>query len=124
MSWSLPSALEFYKYDGELLVKLDDKDNQQEGINSAPTWRSLLHELLAQYTNELGITIEFGKAAVEYNETDSKGFVTTADGTTYEADVVIAADGISSRSANLILRHQEKPTSSGYAIYRTTIPLG
>lgn len=124
MSWSLPSALEFYKYDGELLVKLDDKDNQQEGINSAPTWRSLLHELLAQYTSELGITIEFGKAAVEYHETDSKGFVNTADGTTYEADVVIAADGISSRSANLILRHQEKPTSSGYAIYRTTIPLG
>jgi 2-polyprenyl-6-methoxyphenol hydroxylase-like FAD-dependent oxidoreductase len=123
MKNALPPSLEFYKYDGTRIVKLSDKDAGGEGIISAPLWRNTLHTELYMYAQELGIPIEFNRSAAEFSESETKGLVQTEDGRNYEADVVIAADGISSRSAKLIVSELEPPTSSEYAIYRTSFPL-
>lgn len=123
MKNALPPTLEFYKYDGKPIVKLSDKDAGGEGIISAPLWRNALHSELYIYAQELGIPIEFRKSAAEFSESDTKGYVRTEDGSEYEADVIFAADGISSRSHRLIAAEPEPPTSSEYAIYRTSFPL-
>ena len=124
MKVALPPTLEFYKYDGTPIVKLSDRDAGKEGIVSAPLWRNTLHYELYRYAEELGIPITFNKSAVEFWESDSKGFVRTSSDETYEADIVVAADGITSKAASLIVEEQEAPTSSEYAIYRTSFPLG
>jgi 2-polyprenyl-6-methoxyphenol hydroxylase-like FAD-dependent oxidoreductase len=124
MEKALPPSLEFYKYDGSLIVKLSDRDAGKEGIISAPMWRNFLHAELHRYAEELGIPIVFNTNVVDFTETDAQGIVTTAEGKKYEADIVVAADGISSKAANLIVEEQEAPTSSEYAIYRTSFPLG
>ncbi|KIV98920.1 hypothetical protein, variant [Verruconis gallopava] len=123
MKNALPPTLEFYKYDGTMIVKLGDRDVGREGIISAPLWRNTLHSELYQYAIELGIPIEFNVNATEFYESSSKGFVRAKDGRIYEADLVIAADGLSSRSEKLIAKEYEAPTSSEYAIYRTSFPL-
>lgn len=124
MKVALPPSLEFYKYDGSLIVKLSDRDAGGEGIVSAPLWRNTLHAELYRYAMELGIPISFNKTVVEFTETDTKGIVRTTDGETYEADIVVAADGLTSKAAKLIVEEQEAATSSEYAIYRTSFPLG
>ena len=123
MKVALPPSLEFYKYDGSLIVKLSDRDAGGEGIVSAPLWRNTLHAELYRYAGELGIPITLNQSVVEFGESDSKGFVRTEDGSKFEADVVVAADGITSKAAKLIVDEQEAPTSSEYAIYRTSFPL-
>ena len=124
MKVALPPSLEFYKYDGSLIVKLSDRDAGGEGIVSAPLWRNSLHAELYRYAMELSIPITFDKSVVEFWEIESKGFIRCSDGQQYEADVVVAADGITSKAAKLIVKEQETPTSSEYAIYRTSFPLG
>lgn len=142
---AMPPRLWFFKFDGAELFSLSDVDRGRAGIISMPLWRHQLHEELFRYAAELGIPVTFDRGAVAYGEDDGRGFVLTEDGARYEADLVIAADGIASRSAEMIVSwniyltpaafteltkphdqpgKRENPTSSGYAIYRKSYPLG
>ena len=55
-----------------------------------------------------------------------KGIARTKDGELHEADMVIAADGIGSRSAELIQNEGSdgEARNSGYALFRATYPAG
>lgn len=71
----------------------------------------------------LGICVEYGKKVVKYDEDETKGFVRTEDGHTYYADLVVAADGIGTKSHHHITGHEAPAMSSGYAVFRGKIPL-
>ncbi|KAF7169116.1 hypothetical protein CNMCM5623_001924 [Aspergillus felis] len=96
-----------------------------DGVNrSAALNRSELHSLLWDYVQELGIEVGFDKEVDEYFETDTHGGVVLADGQRLTADIVVAADGVGSKSWPLVLGQKDKPTSSGFACYRATFPAG
>lgn len=78
---------------------------------------------LFEYAGELGIPIIFGQQASAYSEDGSKGFVTLADGSIFSADIVVAADGVGSKSQALLSNPLQSPISSGYAMYRASYPL-
>ncbi|ORY63491.1 uncharacterized protein BCR38DRAFT_344406 [Pseudomassariella vexata] len=122
MANAMPPRITFFKFDGTEIATLSDQDSSDEGIISMPLWRSMLHGELHKYAAELGIPIAFNANAVEYSETKDRGFV-VADGKKYSADLVIAADGIASKSAKLVDANPETPTSSGFSIYRTSFAL-
>lgn len=86
-------------------------------------YRSKLHELLHDYATDLGIKIEFGNAGTEYFETQDRGGVVFSDGRRLEADVVVAADGVGSKSWGLVLGDETRPMSSGFVLYRVTFPV-
>jgi 2-polyprenyl-6-methoxyphenol hydroxylase-like FAD-dependent oxidoreductase len=65
----------------------------------------------------------FGQYATGYSEDGSKGFVTLSDGSVLSADVVVAADGVGSKSHALLSNDLQSPISSGYAIFRASYPL-
>ncbi|KAJ0339371.1 hypothetical protein COL922a_004482 [Colletotrichum nupharicola] len=50
------------------------------------------------------------------------GGVILSDGRKLTADIVVAADGVGSKSWSLVTGAKEKPISSGYALYRTSYP--
>lgn len=91
---------------------------------SLPFTRSELHAILHEYTEHLGIPIEFSATATEYFETENCGGVVLADGRRLTADVVVAADGVGSKSWPLVLGYKEQAISSGFALYRATFPVG
>lgn len=124
---SINPSLRFLKYDGTVITKLEPPVSEGEigeRVASLGMWRQTLHELLYAYAQELGVPILFGQSAVEFTETDDQGCVTLADGTKHFADIVVAADGIGSRSAQVVATDPEPPKSSGYAIFRISFPLG
>ena len=55
--------------------------------------RAHFHNAMYQLALSLGITIKVGHKVIEYDE--SVPSVTTSDGNTLEADLVVAADGTS-----------------------------
>lgn len=119
---AMPSRLTYYKYDGTKIATLSDRKTV-DGISGMPLWRSKLHIELYKYVEELEIEFMFDKKATVYFETEDTGCVVFEDGDAIMADFVIAADGITSRSTELIVANPEKPTNSGYAIYRVSFPL-
>ncbi|CAJ0544219.1 Ff.00g035070.m01.CDS01 [Fusarium sp. VM40] len=86
------------------------------------TLRSSLHRLLYHYAMHLGIEIRLSARVVDYFEGPDKGGVVLEDGSELTADLVVAADGVGSRSGGLIKGERDQPTSSGFAMIRATYP--
>ncbi|KAF4809860.1 FAD-dependent monooxygenase roqM [Colletotrichum siamense] len=81
--------------------------------------RGELHEVVFNYArDELKIPIHLGEPVVDYFESQGGAGIQLQDGRKIDADVVIAADGVRSKARELVLKHKEKPVSSGYAVWR------
>lgn len=64
----------------------------------------------------LGMEINMGLEVETFNEDDPS--VTLVDGRIFYADVIVGADGIKSKTRELVLGFSDAPKSSGYACYR------
>jgi salicylate hydroxylase len=70
---------------------------------------------------ERGIPLHMGKEVMESDE--NKPSVTfLKDGAEAEGDIVIGADGIKSKTRELVLGFKDAPKSSRYACYRAFLP--
>lgn len=103
MANAMPPRLSYFKFDGTKLFSLSDVDKGHEGIISLTLWRNQLHDELYRYARELNIPVTFNSYAAAYDEDDDRGFVLTETGERYVADLVIAADGIASKSVNMMV---------------------
>jgi 2-polyprenyl-6-methoxyphenol hydroxylase-like FAD-dependent oxidoreductase len=57
-----------------------------------------------------------------YFETNNTGGVILDTGKRITADVVVAADGVGSKSREIIDGNKNKPISSGFVVYRASFP--
>ena len=108
------------KFDGTLIGSFPIGDPNDLSL---AIYRSKLHNVLFEYAFQLGIPVEFSATASEFFEADSHGGVVLSDGRTITADVVVAADGVGSRSWELVVGSKEPPISSGFVLYRVTFPV-
>ncbi|KZO94402.1 FAD/NAD(P)-binding domain-containing protein [Calocera viscosa TUFC12733] len=80
--------------------------------------RGEFHEIFFNFAKEIGVEIQLGQRVEEYWEEEGKAGV-VVDGKRLEADLVIGADGVRSKARKLVLGYDDKPHSSGYAVWRT-----
>lgn len=82
--------------------------------------RADIHRVFYEYAKSLGVTFVMGKRVIAYHEDPSKqkAWVETDSGETFVGNVVVGADGVRSRARKLVLGFDDKPKSSGYAIFR------
>ncbi|KAL5117796.1 hypothetical protein ACEQ8H_004270 [Pleosporales sp. CAS-2024a] len=85
--------------------------------------RPALHEALMEAVLAEGIKIQCSKKVVRYFETDHEGCVELAEGDIMSATLVVAADGIHSKSWKLIGGVEPKIYPSGLAMFRAAFPL-
>jgi 2-polyprenyl-6-methoxyphenol hydroxylase-like FAD-dependent oxidoreductase len=109
------------KFDGTLIGTFPVGDPVNPAL---PIYRSKLHQLLYVYALELGIPMEFDTAVVRYFESEEQGLggVELSDGRKLTADLVVAADGVGSKSWELVLGKKDTLMSSGFVVYRVTFP--
>lgn len=122
--------IETYKHDGNLILppqKVADRLHAA-GLDpgNAPgafQMRPLVYKMLLEQVEKLGIPIEYGCRVTNYFDKGSaKGGVELEDGTTLEADFVVAADGIGSK-ANKLVGGEVRARSSGRAMWRAVMPV-
>jgi 2-polyprenyl-6-methoxyphenol hydroxylase-like FAD-dependent oxidoreductase len=77
--------------------------------------RGELHEIVFNYAKKLGVEIVLDSRVENYWETESAAGITLADGT----HVVVGSDGVRSKARTLVLGYEDKPKSSGYAVWRS-----
>ncbi|KAH6665604.1 putative 3-hydroxybenzoate 6-hydroxylase 1 [Halenospora varia] len=123
--------LETRKHSGEVMVKpmrVADRLYTQGLDPSRPPgafqMRPLIYKMFVKQVERAGIPVEFGQNVVDYFESAEtrKGGVVTKEGKTYEADLVIAADGVGSKSQKLV-GGQVRAVQSGRAMWRAAFPI-
>lgn len=86
--------------------------------------RPLVYKMFVNQVTKLGLPLEFNRRVVDYfeDEKTGKGGVKCDDGKEYTADVVIAADGVGSKSQKLV-GGQVRAQPSGRAMWRAAFPI-
>lgn len=115
-------SLSIYSYKGELL----GGPWPAKKIDAIPTpvSRYRLIRQLHDFAIGLGIVVTFGQTVVTYCEDTQKrqASVVTVSGSRHQADLVVAADGVGSKSSSMVLGTDSQPQRSGFAVYRTAFP--
>ncbi|KAF1999134.1 FAD/NAD(P)-binding domain-containing protein [Amniculicola lignicola CBS 123094] len=109
--------LDLYHWKGEFLTRQSFEGEKGWGprINGH---RGELYEIIYRHAVERGIDIRLGKRVTDYFE-DEKEAGVVCNGERMVADLVIAAEGVRSRGRKIVLGFDDKPKSSGYAVYRS-----
>ncbi|TKA74979.1 hypothetical protein B0A49_02554 [Cryomyces minteri] len=92
----------------------DSEENFGKRFNGR---RGEIHKILYQHALSLGIEIRPGQKVTDYFEDESSAGV-VSNGERITGDVVLAADGVRSKARTTALGFEDKPKSSGYAVYR------
>ncbi|KAK8117031.1 uncharacterized protein PG998_005312 [Apiospora kogelbergensis] len=80
-------------------------------------------QMLVSQLERIGIQIEYGCRTTEYYEETEKAGVRLDDGRNVEADVVVAADGIGTKSHKLVNGQEIRAWPSGLAGFRAAFPV-
>ncbi|KAF2660296.1 salicylate hydroxylase [Lophiostoma macrostomum CBS 122681] len=80
--------------------------------------RGEIHDIVWRHALSIGVEIRLGSKVQEYFETDTEAGV-VVNGERISADAVLAADGVRSLARTIVLGFEDKPKSSGYAVYRS-----
>ncbi|KAK9413155.1 putative FAD-binding domain-containing protein [Seiridium unicorne] len=102
-------------------------ESQQDG-DVTPTRMYRHHrpkflQMLISQLGRVGVEIEYGNRVVDYYENGNAAGVLLDDGRKLDADVVIAADGVGTKSHKLINGHDIRAWSSGWASFRAAFPV-
>ncbi|KAI0392937.1 hypothetical protein F5Y17DRAFT_477175 [Xylariaceae sp. FL0594] len=122
--------IETFKHSGERTIppmRVSDRLRQAGMDPDTPPgrfqMRPLVYKMFVRQVEELGIKIHFGQRVVDYEEDidRQKAAAVTDKGERFEADVVIAADGVGSKSQKLV-GGVVRARSSGRAMWRAAFP--
>lgn len=109
--------LDLYSWKGEFVTRQSFEKEKTWGprINGH---RGELYGIIHAHVVERGIEIRLGQRVTDYFEDGEKAGV-VVNGEEMFADVVVAAEGVRSRGRKIVLGFDDKPKSSGYAVYRS-----
>ncbi|KAK0367739.1 FAD binding domain protein [Colletotrichum limetticola] len=98
------------------------------GADFSPIWRHSrpkFHDMLLQQLGRIGLHVDYDHEVVEYYENmeGASAGVVMKSGVKYDADLVIAADGIRGPSGSLINGKPVPARSSGSAVFRAAYPV-
>ncbi|TVY84077.1 FAD-dependent monooxygenase roqM [Lachnellula suecica] len=103
---------------GDTLFKQEWKHEEGSYGKAYNGHRGEIHEIVYQHALDIGVDIRLSHKVEDYFETETEAGV-IANGERFVGDVVLAADGVRSKGRTIVLGYEDKPKSSGYAIYRT-----
>ncbi|CBX94903.1 similar to salicylate hydroxylase [Plenodomus lingam JN3] len=124
-----PNTLSVYNYKGKTLAEEKDFGSNIRKKYSAPfsdCHRVDLQQALARRAKELGITVELNAKVshIDFGDASgSKAQVTTTEGKTYVADLVVGADGLWSTCRSTLLDRNDPPLPTGDLAYRIVLDI-
>ncbi|KAI0889816.1 FAD/NAD(P)-binding domain-containing protein [Annulohypoxylon maeteangense] len=130
ISWD--SRMSFQARDGTE-VSQEEFEYNREGVETNSAYPLRIKTLMSRYhcaqmlhsqCKRLGIPLTFNVAIEKYEEDITKGNATAVaqDGRRFTADVVIAADGIGTKSHGVTLGRPVRAIKTGFDVYRVMYP--
>lgn len=107
-------------------AKADGRRGDDGGPGPSKVYRAsrpkFTASLLAQ-VQELGIQVSFNKSVLEYCEDSAEAGVMLEDRTKVTADIVVAADGVGTKSHKLVNGSELPAMDTPWSIFRTAYPV-
>ena len=123
------TRMETYKHSGELMVPAMPVAQRlaAQGLdpNTPPgtlQMRPLVYKIFLRQVERIGIEISYNTKVIDYCEEGDRAACISDDGRRFEADIVIAADGVGSKSQRIV-GGQIRARPSGRAIWRGAFPI-
>ncbi|KAH7232699.1 hypothetical protein B0J15DRAFT_409039 [Fusarium solani] len=118
----LLDSIDYLRYEnGQMLFSIDGANTILDKFGDIWTviGRPDYHDVLVNAAREAGVEIKLDSEVdtIDFNNTK----IRTKRGETFEADVIVGADGLWSNSRNQLLGRASPPTESGDLAYRATI---
>jgi len=118
----------YHKHTGECVIPpgpafVSSGEGGEEPARIYRHHRPKFHHMLFEELERQGIEVEYGRYVVAYFESEAKGGVILKSGEKIEADLVVAADGVGTKSHLLVAGKKIEAKSNGYAIFRTAYPV-
>ncbi|KAK1985289.1 FAD binding domain-containing protein [Colletotrichum cereale] len=118
-----PDGISLRRWEDGKQIGFTDLSEPYVQLCGAPYYvahRAHLHSALYQRAVDLGVTMHLDSKVSDYNP--EIPCATLANGRSFTADLVVAADGIKSSARNLLPSHQVSSTNyTGFAVYRATL---
>lgn len=114
-----PSHCNFIGWRGNYLSTMDYMGYAT--ASGAPFWdfyRMNLHKCLLRRAADLGAKLITNARVTSFSPGEDTSAVGTADGRTFEADLVVGADGINSKMREIFLGREDPPIPTGDLAYR------
>jgi 2-polyprenyl-6-methoxyphenol hydroxylase-like FAD-dependent oxidoreductase len=125
-------GFKIHKYDTGEVVRHQPAAPRNDLAPAFNGHRGELHEIVFRYAETLGIKIHLGRRVVRYFEDEEgagvefevRGVERRQDGKkdgekeVVRGDIVVGSDGVRSKARTLVLGYEDKPKSSGYAVWR------
>lgn len=130
--WTSWHQINGEKVAGPFPVELNNSDDEETTFNGITRPNKVyrhnrlrFHKMMSDQAERIGIFVEYGKRTVEYYEdaAGQKAGVVLENEERIEADLIIAADGIGSKSSIITMGKEVRARSSGSSIYGGTIPI-
>jgi 2-polyprenyl-6-methoxyphenol hydroxylase-like FAD-dependent oxidoreductase len=90
--------------------------------NSGGILRPVLHRILSEATRASGAEVRLGVSAAKIEQRGEGVAATLTDGTQFNADLVVGADGIHSRMRQMLFPAAPKPVLTGQGCWRAVVP--
>lgn len=116
-----PEILSIMSKDGNALLE-QKLHKEYDGFPNAYGKRARIQLKLYEYALSLGVEIHLGSPVADVFETENSAGCSVA-GQRFEADVLIAADGVHSKTRKHVTGLGDRPKKSGFAVYRSWFPL-
>lgn len=113
--------LEIMNQDGRLLLE-QPLDTLFDGYPNVYVNRGHVQKLMLDYAVSLGVEIKLGCPVSDVFESEDTAGIRVREHT-FEADCVLAADGVKSKARSAVTGMSDRPKKSGFAIYRAWFPL-
>ncbi len=113
---------DFHGPDGELVVGVDSRLADDRVPHNVGLSRRDLHTILLAATTAAGTEIRYATTLAELHEEPDGAHVRFSDGREERYDLVAAFDGIRSPLRDQLFAGAHRPTYSGVAVWRVTIP--
>ncbi|KAH7340042.1 hypothetical protein BKA66DRAFT_479434 [Pyrenochaeta sp. MPI-SDFR-AT-0127] len=109
--------LDLYHWKGDFVTRQNFEEEKKWGprINGH---RGELYSIMYEHAILRGLDVRLAQRVTDYFEDEEKAGV-IVNGERLIADIVIAAEGVRSRGRKIVLGFDDKPKSSGYAVYRS-----
>ncbi|EQB49739.1 hypothetical protein CGLO_10891 [Colletotrichum gloeosporioides Cg-14] len=120
--------LSFRRPDGAPLMPPQELEYNRNDVPPHAAWplrvkamvsRAGFTNMLHDQCRRLGIPITFGANVVDYTENGDAAFAITDDGRTFTADIIVAADGLGTKSHKVIIGESVRALPTGSVVFRS-----
>lgn len=118
---AITNGVRFFHYDGTFMQDLDEPILEEGLPATGGIMRPILHRIMQKRVNELGTKVRLGITVESIKQSAGQVHVVLSNGASEDYDLVVGADGVTSKVRSLVFHDAPEPVETGQACWRVSM---